>query len=120
MKITALVNKDCHGQGQRSLKKQATLTRAVRAAVRAFGADHVNVALALLNLGDFFQQQNRFDQAESTYERAADIYERLGLGHELLLAIAIRSWANALFDQGQTEKAESLRLQARLLMINNQ
>jgi tetratricopeptide (TPR) repeat protein len=120
MEKTALVNQTRDVFGDDTLKRQATLTRGVKSAVKDFGTVHVDVALALLNLGDFFEQQNRLDQAELAYRQAADIYELLGVGHELLQAIALRSLATTVFDQGRMAEATSLRTRACHLIISNQ
>jgi tetratricopeptide (TPR) repeat protein len=120
MEKTALTQQVCELYGNDILKRQAALTRAVKSAVKIFGTVHVDVALALLNLGDFFEQQNRLDQAEVAYKQAVDIYELLGVGHELLQAIALRSLASAVFDQGRMAESTSLRTRACHLIIGNQ
>jgi tetratricopeptide (TPR) repeat protein len=120
MEKTVLASQDCDAYAHDILKRQAALTRGVKSAVKAFGTVHVDVALALLNLGDFFEQQSRFDQAEVAYKQAADIYELLGVGHELLQAIALRSLAITVFDQGRIAEATSVRMRACHLIVSNQ
>jgi hypothetical protein len=70
------------------------LKRAVRVARRTYGTEHVEVAMALIQLGDYLSADERFDESARAFRQAASIYESLGVGHELLLALALRSLAH--------------------------
>ncbi len=100
--------------------QEASLKRAIRAAKRRNSAEHPNVALAFLELGDFYARSENCEQSEGAYRAAVEIYENLGVGHELLLAIALRSLCNVLFAQEKTSESESCDQRAQRLILNYQ
>lgn len=86
---------------------------------RKYGSEHVEYANATLALGDYLNFQKKFEEAEQLYRQAAEIYERLGLGHELLLAIALRSLSQVLHVQGKSQESQPLWEQANKLIAHN-
>jgi hypothetical protein len=100
--------------------EEATFRRAVRATRRTFGAEHVNVALSHIELGDFYVAESRFDESETAYRKAAEIYEALGIGHELLLAIALRSLSDAVCAQDRHQEGNAIRARSTQLILNFQ
>ena len=103
-----------------SLQEEAELRRAIRAARRTFSAEHPNVALAYLQLGDYFSHEERYLDAESAYAHASQIYETLGAGHELLLAIAFRSLAQAVCAQDRHDEGAAFSGKAHRLIVEFQ
>ena len=102
------------------LRMEATLRAAVRTARRSFGSEHVGVALCLIQLADLYQHEQRFVEAEVVYRQAAEIYETLGIGHELLLAIALRSLALTLCAQQRHAEAAAVSAKATRLILEFQ
>ena len=78
--------------------------------------DHPKVALLYLDLGDSYEIKGKFREAEREYHKAASIFEALGVDHELLLAIAIKSAAEMARIQNKFDAAIKLKLQARQLV----
>ena len=103
-----------------NLQEEAELRRAIRSTRRTFSAEHPNVALAHLQLGDYFYHEQRYEEAESAYRNASEIYERLGAGHELLLAIALRSLAQAVCAQDRHDEGNVFSAKAHGLIVNFQ
>jgi tetratricopeptide (TPR) repeat protein len=95
------------------LRKTATSLR------RKHGQVHVEYANTTLALADHLIQQKQFAEAEQLYRQSAEIYEELGLGHELLLAIALRSLSHALHAQGKSAESEPLLSQAHEIIAQN-
>lgn len=88
------------------------LRRNLRLALQKHGGEHTAVGHAHIQLGDFLTEEHRFSEAESFYRHAITIYEALGIGHELLQVIAMRSLADAICRQGRVKEARSIRVQA--------
>jgi len=86
---------------------------------RKHGTVHVECANTSLALGDHLIQLRQFEEAEQLYRQAAEIYEQLGLGHELLLAIALRSLSHVLHAQGKSSESQPLWEQANELIAMN-
>ncbi len=91
---------------------RAKLTRALS----KYDEEHPEVALLYMDLGDCYEIQGQFLDAERYYQRAADIFHQLGLDHELLLAIAIKSAAEMARIQDRLEDAKKLKARARGLV----
>jgi hypothetical protein len=98
------------------LRIEAELRSAVRNARRVLGSEHVNTALCLIQLADFLHHEQRFAEAEAIYRHAADVYETLGIAHELLLAIALRGLAVTLCAQSRHIEAEAITAKATALI----
>lgn len=98
------------------LRIEAELRSAVRTTRRTCGSEHVNTALCLLHLADFLHHEQRFPEAEVVYRHAADVYETLGVAHELLLAIALRGLALCLCAQERHVEAEAITARATALI----
>ncbi|HEY9759347.1 MAG TPA: tetratricopeptide repeat protein [Oculatellaceae cyanobacterium] len=81
-----------------------------------YDEDHPTVALLYMDLGDFYELEGKFSEAEREYKRAAKIFEELGLDHELLLALAIKSAAEMARIQNKIGAARALKQKARLLV----
>ncbi len=84
--------------------------------VQQHGEEHPLTGLRLLELGDAYELSNAFEQAEKHYKLAADVFQRLGLDHELLQAIAIKSAAEMAQFQNNKSEAAKLKAEARLLV----
>lgn len=103
-----------------TLKEEAQLARKVKLAARDFGPEHTDVALSLLDLGDFYLREERFLDSAESFRRAIDIYETLGEGHQMLAAIAMRSLSSALMLQGKHAEGQVMNRNARILIQNYQ
>lgn len=103
-----------------TLKIEAQLSRKVKVAARDYGIEHTDVAMALIELGDFYYNEERFVDSADAYKRAVDIYDALGEGHQLLSAMAMRSLSNSLVSQGKYSEAALLNENARDLIRNYQ
>ncbi|HEY9733048.1 MAG TPA: tetratricopeptide repeat protein [Drouetiella sp.] len=99
-----------------TLKEEAQLARKIKIAFRENGPEHVDAALALLELGDFYFAEERFVDSAESFKRALDIYESLGEGHQLLVALAMRSLSAALVQQGKYVEGAAMSKSARSLM----
>jgi|688.fasta_scaffold159311_4 hypothetical protein len=99
-----------------TLKEEAQLARKIKIAVRENGPEHIDAALALVELGDFYFGEERFVDSVDAFKRALDIYEQLGEGHQLLVALAMRSLSAALISQGNFVEGMALNKSARGLM----
>ncbi|HEY9776970.1 MAG TPA: tetratricopeptide repeat protein [Planktothrix sp.] len=99
---------------------EITLKRELRTSRRNFGIQHVNVAMALIHLGDFFVNQQRYKEASTAFRQAGSIYEQLGVGHELLWAIALRSLSQCLFAMEEYAEARAVTAQATDLILSYQ
>jgi cytochrome c-type biogenesis protein CcmH/NrfG len=106
--------------GSSPLQEEVELRRAIREARREFSAEHPNTALAHLQLGDYFSHEQRYTDAEAAYQQAIQIYEALGTGHELLLAMALRSQSQTVCAQERHDDGNSLSARATKLIINFQ
>ncbi|MBI2809953.1 MAG: tetratricopeptide repeat protein [Candidatus Melainabacteria bacterium] len=104
------------GAPSSTLKEEAQLSRNVKIAVREYGQEHADVALALVELGDFYFSEERFVDSTDAFKRAVDIYEALGEGHQLLSAMAMRSMSNSLILQGKYADAVTMNENARELI----
>jgi hypothetical protein len=93
-----------------------SIRKRLEATLRENGEEHPEVALCYLDLGDKYELDGKFALAEREYLRAADIFTRLGLDHELLLAIAIKSAAEMARIQDKVEEAAELKAKARALV----
>jgi hypothetical protein len=102
------------------LREEAALRRAIRTVKRTCGSEHPNVALAHLKLGDYFAHEHQHVEAEIAYRSAADIYEALGMGHELLLAIALRSLSQSVCAQDRHDEGNVITARANILIVNYQ
>ena len=102
------------------LREEADLRTAIRTARRTCGSEHVSVAFCHINLGDFYLREHNFMEAETAFRHAADIYDALGVGHELLHAIALRSLAQALCAQERDAEAAAVSDRANELILNYQ
>ncbi len=103
-----------------TLREEAQLSRKVKVAAREYGLEHTDVALALIELGDFYFAEERFVDSTDAFKRAIDIYEALGEGHQLLTAMAMRSMSNSLISQGKYAEATALNEDARALIQSYQ
>lgn len=103
-----------------TLKEEAQLSRKVKIAAREFGLEHADVALAFIELGDFYFGEERFVDAADSFKKAIDIYEALGEGHQLLTAVAMRSLSSALVSQGKFAEGIALNANARSLINSYQ
>jgi hypothetical protein len=81
------------------------------------GAESVETALCLLDLGDFFELGNRFDEALFCYFRAARLYKLLGDDHRLLHALALKSAAEMLKVTGREARASVIKRQVRKIVF---
>jgi hypothetical protein len=104
------------GAPNSTLKEEAQLSRNVKIAAREYGIEHTDVALAFVELGDFYYHQERFVDSSDAFKRALDIYEALGDGHQMLAAIAMRSLSSSLISQGKCSEASLLNASARDLI----
>lgn len=103
-----------------TLKEEAQLSRNVKIAIRENGQEHTAVALALVQLGDFYFSKERFVDSTDAFQRAVDIYEALGEGHQLLTAMAMRSMSNSLILQGKYAEGVAANEDARALIRSYQ
>ncbi len=103
-----------------TLKEEAQLSRKVKIAARENGHEHPDVALAFVDLGDFYLSEERFVDSAEAFKRATDIYEMLGEGHQLLAAMAMRSLSAALVAQGKYAEGIVINKQARALILSYQ
>jgi tetratricopeptide (TPR) repeat protein len=108
------------GAPESTLKEEALLSRKVKLAARESGLEHTDVALAVIELGDFYYQEERYVDSSEAYKKAVDIYDALGEGHQLLQAIAMRSLSNSLSSQGKYSEAASLKKNAHELIRSYQ
>ena len=102
--------------GGSTLKREAELSRNVKLAARENGPEHTDVAMAFLELGDFYYEQNRDVDSAEAYRKAIQVYEALGEGHQLLQAIAMRSLSRALLSQDNHSEAVSINREANDLI----
>ncbi len=102
---------------RREAEREMLLRHAICAAERALGNDHANVAVSYLLLGDFFSEQDRFQEAELSYRQAVRIYQNLGPDHEILLALATRHLAAAIRVLGRGQEADDLMTLSRQLLF---
>lgn len=84
--------------------------------LRKHGEEHADAALCYLDLGDKHELDGSFDRAERDYLKAAGIFAKLGLDHELLLAIALKSAAEMARIQNKLEEASELKARSRELV----
>lgn len=98
------------------MTSERELKENVQKATRTSGEEHLDTGLALMELGDFYELESRYPEAEQEYKRAAKVYESLGADHELFLAIAIKSAAEVARMQHKDEEAASLKKRSRDLM----
>lgn len=103
-----------------TLKQEAQLSRKIKVAIRENGHEHTDVALALVQLGDFYFSEERFLDSTEAFKRAVDIYEILGEGHQLLAAMAMRSMSNSLILQGKYAEGVAMNENARALIQSYQ
>lgn len=99
-----------------TLKEEAQLSRKVKIAARDYGLEHADVAIALIELGDFYFHEERFVDSSDAYKRALDIYEALGEGHQLLTAMAMRSLSSSLISEGKFAEGILLNRSSRDLI----
>ncbi len=104
------------GAPDSTLKEEAQLSRNVKIASREYGFEHTDVALALVELGDFYFHQERFVDSSGAFKRALEIYQTLGEGHQLLAAMAMRSLSNSLISEGKYLEGTLLNSNARDLI----
>jgi hypothetical protein len=93
-----------------------SIRKRLEATLRKHGEEHPEAALCYLDLGDKFELDGKFALAEREYLKAAEIFAKLGLDHELLLAIALKSAAEMARIQDKVEEAADLKARARLLV----
>jgi len=91
------------------------LERRYNQSVQLHGQEHPEVGLRLLELGDAYELNDSFEQAEKHYKLAAQVFQKLGLDHELLEAIAIKSAAE--MAKFQNNKDEAARLKSAAISI---
>ncbi len=103
-----------------TLKEEAQLSRKVKIAVRECGHEHTDVAMVLVELGDFYFSEERFVDSTDAYKRAVEIYDALGEGHQLLSAMAMRSMSNSLILQGKYAEGVAMNENARYLIQSYQ
>jgi tetratricopeptide (TPR) repeat protein len=99
-----------HELNERNLRAQLIKARTTHE------EEHPAVALLYMDLGDYYDLIGQFRDAEREYKRAARIFQELGLDHELLLAIAIKSAAEMARMQNKLEAAKTMKAQARRLV----
>ncbi len=95
---------------------ETDVKRQIDLAVKMHGIEHTETALAHMDLGDYYELHDQYAPAEVEYKKAADIFDRLGMDHELLLAIAVKSAAEMAKIQGKDGEAGFLKGQARQLV----
>jgi CHAT domain-containing protein/Tfp pilus assembly protein PilF len=96
-----------YGKGEYAAAEAASL-QLLQENIRAFGADHPNVGVALNLLGASNLRQGKFNEAEGHFRRMLTIYERrLGAEHEYTAA-ALNSLALVLERLGDFPGAETL------------
>lgn len=100
--------------------QEAALRREIREARRTYSGEHPNVALAHIQLGDYFAHEERFEEAESSYRVASEIYETLGMGHELLHAMALRSLSVVVCAQDRHKEGKAISKRAIDMIVNYQ
>jgi tetratricopeptide (TPR) repeat protein len=83
-------------------------THAVAIRKRAFGSDHVEVAIALHGLARLYSHQGRYGEAESLYKRALVIQERAHGKDHADVADTLNNLGNLYGDEGRYEEAEPL------------
>ena len=103
-----------------TLKEEAQLSRNVKVAARDLGPEHTDVALSLMDLGDFYFREERFVDSAESFRRALDIYEALGEGHQMLAAMAMRSLSAVLMLQGKYAEGQVMNRNARILIQSYQ
>ena len=106
--------------GPSTLREEAQLSRNVKLAVREYGQEHPDVAASLVELGDFYFSAERFVDSSEAFKKAVDIYEALGEGHQLLVAMAMRSLSSSLLLQGKYAEGVTLNENARELIRSYQ
>ncbi|MDP1732842.1 MAG: CHAT domain-containing protein [Sulfuritalea sp.] len=83
-------------------------TQALRAAEKALGPDHLDVAANLSNLAELYRIQGQYAEAEPLYKRSLAIKEKaLGLNH-LSVALSLNNLAVLYDTQGHYAQAELL------------
>lgn len=95
------------------MRTEETLRHAVVDNESKHGADSPQTALALLDLGDFLEVADRFQEAMFCYFRAAALYRRLGPDHALLEALALKSGAEMLKITGKDSRASAIKRKVR-------
>ena len=85
------------------------LVEAVQRLEGAAGPIHPRIAAVLLRLGDFYNTQRKYSEAESQFRRAMAIYEQAFGDENLDVAICLQHLADALAFQGRMPEAEELR-----------
>jgi hypothetical protein len=92
------------------------IRKRLEATLREHGEEHPEAALCYLDLGDKYELDDDFAHAEREYLKASEIFAKLGLDHELLLAIALKSAAEMAKIQDKKEEASELKAKARALV----
>jgi tetratricopeptide (TPR) repeat protein len=93
-----------------------SIRKRLEATLREHGEEHPEAALCYLDLGDKYELEGKFALAERDYLKASEIFAKLGLDHELLLAIALKSAAEMARMQDKIEIAAALKARARALV----
>ena len=110
------IKKGDHSQAERLLME------AVGRLENATGPVHPRIASVLLRLGDFYNTQQKFDEAEQQFRRAMNIYESTFGGDNLDVAICLQHLAEALEAQGRRGEATDLRSRSKTILsarLNN-
>jgi tetratricopeptide (TPR) repeat protein len=98
------------------------LMEAVQRLESAAGPVHPRIASVLLRLGEFYNTQQKHDEAEVQFRRAMSIYEHSFGGDTLDVAICLQHLAEALSAQGRSPEAEELRFRSNRILserLNN-
>ncbi len=82
--------------------------RALAIRERAFGPDHLNIAISLNNLAKLYHDQGRYVQAEPLFHRALAIKERALDSDHPSIAISLNNMALLYQRQGRYAEAEPL------------
>ncbi len=115
-KVLLTAAEEAHKLGEYA-RVEALLKRAVLAAGE--GAEPVDLALALVHLGDMYEHQGRHLESEEAYRKASEIYDSFP-GNDLLLAMTLRNLADVLCELDRHEEGAELRARALRLIFEAQ
>ena len=79
--------------------------RALTIKEKAFGADHINTASTINNLGLTYDSQGKYDEAIAQYERALRIYEKAFGADHINTADTINNLGSTYHSQGKYDEA---------------
>jgi tetratricopeptide (TPR) repeat protein len=118
MQVHKLDSRRVRSKGNVRVAKDASGVKVL--SLKTYVEENAEHALELLKRGDLLLSEGDFAQSSEFYRRAAEVYSNLGVGHELLCAIALRSLAHALMMKGSKSEAKFVLKEATELIRDYQ